>query len=48
MTQGGPKVIAVMPAMNAAKTLERTVQAVPRDFVDEIILVDDHSTDDTL
>jgi glycosyltransferase involved in cell wall biosynthesis len=48
MTQSDPKVIAVMPAMNAAKTLERTVQAVPRDFVDEIILVDDHSTDETL
>jgi len=41
------KVIAVMPAMNAAKTLERTVNAIPRDFVDEIILVDDHSTDET-
>jgi glycosyltransferase involved in cell wall biosynthesis len=42
------KVIAVLPAMNAAKTLERTVQAIPRDFVDEVILVDDHSTDETL
>ena len=41
------KVIAVMPAMNAAKTLERTVAAIPRDFVDEVILVDDHSTDET-
>jgi glycosyltransferase involved in cell wall biosynthesis len=43
----GRKVIAVMPAMNAAKTLERTVNAIPRDWVDEVILVDDHSTDDT-
>jgi glycosyltransferase involved in cell wall biosynthesis len=42
-----PKVIAVMPAMNAARTLERTVGAIPRDFVDEVILVDDHSTDET-
>jgi glycosyltransferase involved in cell wall biosynthesis len=42
-----PKVIAVLPAMNAAKTLERTVKAIPRDFVDEVILVDDHSTDET-
>jgi glycosyltransferase involved in cell wall biosynthesis len=33
--------------MNAAKTLERTVSAIPRDFVDEVILVDDHSTDET-
>jgi glycosyltransferase involved in cell wall biosynthesis len=36
-----------MPAMNAAKTLRGTVDAIPRDFVDEVILVDDHSTDDT-
>jgi glycosyltransferase involved in cell wall biosynthesis len=43
-----PKVIAVMPAMNAAKTLRRTVDAIPRDFVDEVILVDDHSTDQTI
>ncbi|HEU5064249.1 MAG TPA: glycosyltransferase family 2 protein [Solirubrobacterales bacterium] len=42
------KVIVVLPAMNAAKTLERTVAAIPRDFVDEVILVDDHSTDETL
>jgi glycosyltransferase involved in cell wall biosynthesis len=41
------KVIAVMPAMNAAKTLEQTVAAIPRDFVDEVILVDDYSTDET-
>ncbi|MDQ2629774.1 MAG: glycosyltransferase family 2 protein [Actinomycetota bacterium] len=42
------KVIVVLPAMNAAKTLERTVAAIPRDFVDEVILVDDHSTDETV
>jgi glycosyltransferase involved in cell wall biosynthesis len=41
------KVIVVLPAMNAAKTLEDTVNAIPRNFVDEIILVDDHSTDET-
>jgi glycosyltransferase involved in cell wall biosynthesis len=41
------KVIVVLPAMNAARTLERTVNAIPRDFVDEVILVDDHSTDET-
>lgn len=40
--------IVVLPAMNAARTLERTVNAIPRDFVDEIILVDDHSTDETV
>jgi glycosyltransferase involved in cell wall biosynthesis len=37
-----------MPALNAAKTLETTVAAIPRDVVDEIILVDDRSTDETL
>jgi glycosyltransferase involved in cell wall biosynthesis len=42
------KVVVVLPAMNAAKTLERTVQAIPGNFVDEIILVDDHSTDETV
>jgi glycosyltransferase involved in cell wall biosynthesis len=42
------KVVVVLPAMNAARTLERTVQAIPRNFVDEVILVDDHSTDETL
>jgi glycosyltransferase involved in cell wall biosynthesis len=40
--------MVVMPARNAAKTLERTVSAIPTDVVDEIILVDDGSTDDTL
>ena len=37
-----------MPAMNAARTLERTVGAIPRDWVDEVILVDDRSTDETV
>lgn len=41
-------VIVVMPARNAARTLERTVSAIPTDVVNEIILVDDKSTDDTL
>jgi glycosyltransferase involved in cell wall biosynthesis len=42
------KVIVVMPARNAAKTLEATVSGIPRAWVDEIILVDDKSTDDTV
>jgi glycosyltransferase involved in cell wall biosynthesis len=37
-----------MPALNAAKTLETTVAQIPRDWVDEIILVDDRSTDETV
>jgi glycosyltransferase involved in cell wall biosynthesis len=41
------KVIVVMPAYNAAKTLERTLDDIPRDWVDEIILTDDASRDGT-
>ncbi|HET9931264.1 MAG TPA: glycosyltransferase family 2 protein, partial [Polyangiaceae bacterium] len=43
----GKKVVVVMPAYNAAKTLERTVAEVPS-LVDQIILVDDKSSDDTV
>src|SRR5438552_13409107 len=43
----GRKVVVVMPAYNAESTLERTVAEVPREVVDEIILVDDASTDAT-
>jgi glycosyltransferase involved in cell wall biosynthesis len=42
------KVIVVMPAWNAARTLERTVEAIPKEWVDEVILVDDKSSDDTV
>lgn len=50
MTDGErqPKVIAVMPAYNAAKTLEQTVADIPQGSVDEIILVDDCSSDNTV
>jgi glycosyltransferase involved in cell wall biosynthesis len=37
-----------MPAMNAASTLRETVGSIPREWVDEVILVDDHSTDATV
>jgi glycosyltransferase involved in cell wall biosynthesis len=37
-----------MPALNAAKTLELTVSSIPRDVVDDVLLVDDRSTDETL
>lgn len=43
----GKKIIAVLPAYNAEKTLSQTVEAIPRDIVDEIILGDDASTDGT-
>jgi glycosyltransferase involved in cell wall biosynthesis len=42
-----PKVVVVMPALNAARTLERTFRSIPPDAVDEVILVDDKSTDAT-
>jgi glycosyltransferase involved in cell wall biosynthesis len=42
------KTIAVLPAYNAAKTLEITVRDIPKVFVDEIILVDDFSRDNTV
>ena len=41
------KMIVVMLAYNASETLEKTYQDIPRDSVDEIILVDDCSSDDT-
>ncbi len=45
---GGPRVIVVMPAYNAAQTLVRTYRDIPRDVVDHVILVDDVSRDDTV
>jgi len=41
------KVVVVMPAYNAEKTLEQTLKEVPMDLVDELILVDDASKDNT-
>jgi glycosyltransferase involved in cell wall biosynthesis len=41
------KIVVVMPAYNASKTLEITYQEIPKDIVDEVILVDDASRDDT-
>src|ERR1700733_10949862 len=41
------KVVVVLPAYNAAKTLRRTVEEIPRDIVDDIILTDDASRDNT-
>lgn len=43
----GKKVIVVMPAYNAERTLEAVLQEIPFDFVDELILVDDASDDGT-
>ena len=43
----GKKVIVVMPAYNAAKTLEKTYNEIPFDLVDEVVLCDDASKDNT-
>jgi len=43
----GKKVIVVLPAYNAALTIEKTYQEIPFDLVDEVILCDDASRDDT-
>jgi glycosyltransferase involved in cell wall biosynthesis len=40
--------VVVMPAYNAAQTLEKTYKDIPFDIVDEVILVDDASPDDTI
>jgi glycosyltransferase involved in cell wall biosynthesis len=44
----GKKVVVVMPAYNAARTLRKTCEEIPRDIVDDVLLVDDHSSDETL
>jgi glycosyltransferase involved in cell wall biosynthesis len=41
------KVVVVMPAYNASETLEKTYIEIPFPMVDEVILVDDHGSDDT-
>jgi glycosyltransferase involved in cell wall biosynthesis len=42
------KIVVVMPAYNAEKTLEKTFNEIPFDIVDEVIIVDDFSHDNTL
>lgn len=44
----GKKIVVVMPAYNAAKTLRRTYDEIPHDVVDDVILVDDASQDQTV
>ncbi|MBV9747413.1 MAG: glycosyltransferase family 2 protein [Acetobacteraceae bacterium] len=44
----GFKVAVVLPAYNAAKTLRQTVAEIPRDLVDDVILTDDCSKDETI
>lgn len=42
------KIVVVLPAYNAARTLERTYKEIPFDIVDDVVLVDDNSRDDTV
>lgn len=44
----GKKIIVIMPAYNAEKTLRKTYEEIPHEYVDDIILVDDHSSDRTV
>lgn len=43
-----PKIAVIMPAYNARQTIEKTVRDIPKGLVSKIIVVDDHSTDDTV
>ena len=44
----GKKIVVVLPAYNAAKTLKQTYAEIPFDIVDEVVLVDDSSKDETV
>ena len=44
----GKKIVVVMPAYNAAQTIERTVAEIPMDLVDEVVVTDDASHDSTV
>jgi glycosyltransferase involved in cell wall biosynthesis len=43
-----PRIVAIMPARNSARTLEDTVRAIPAGYIDQIVLVDNASKDDTV
>ena len=44
----GKKVAVVLPAYNAALTMEKTIAEIPMDVVDDLVLVDDNSTDNSI
>lgn len=44
----GKKIVVVLPAYNAAKTLQQTYNEIPFDMVDDVVLVDDRSKDETV
>jgi glycosyltransferase involved in cell wall biosynthesis len=45
---GNKKIIVILPAYNAGKTLKQTYEEIPFDIVDEVVLTDDASADDTV
>lgn len=44
----GKKIVVVLPAYNAEATLEQTYREIPFDIVDDVVLVDDNSRDETI
>jgi len=44
----GKKIVVVLPAYNAAKTLQKTYAEIPFEIVDDVVLVDDRSKDETV
>ena len=44
----GKKLVVILPAYNAAKTLKKTYDEIPFDIVDDVVLVDDRSSDTSL
>jgi len=44
----GKKIVVVMPAYNAARTIEQTYREIPLDLVDDVIVTDDASSDETV
>lgn len=44
----GKRIVVVLPAYNAGRTLEKTCQDIPHDIVDEVLLIDDGSKDETV
>jgi len=44
----GKKIVVVMPAYNAARTIEKTYREIPLDLVDEVVVTDDASRDETV
>lgn len=44
----GKRIVVVMPAYNAEKTLKKTYEEIPHEYIDDIILVDDYSSDKTV